>query len=124
MKRGLGSVVVVALGALALAGCAGGNQPAATTSAASMGITTRGVGTVTTTPDTVTVVVGVQTRGPSAKAALDDNTGKATALINMFKSRGVAAADLQTSQLSVSPTYDPATGRITGYEVTNQVTAT
>ena len=124
MGRGVGSVVAVALSALALAGCAGGSGPTAATSAALMGITTRGVGTVTTTPDTVTVVVGVQTRGPSAKAALDDNTSKATALINMFRSRGVAAADLQTSQLSVSPTYDPATGRIISYDVTNQVTAT
>ncbi len=41
----------------------------------------------------------------------------------MLKSKGVAAADLQTSQLSVNPTSDSATGRITGYEVTNQVTA-
>ncbi|HZS19769.1 MAG TPA: SIMPL domain-containing protein [Pseudonocardiaceae bacterium] len=124
MGRGVSSVVAVALSALALAGCAGGSGSTAATSAASMGITTRGIGTVTTTPDTVTVVVGVQTRGPSAKAALDENTSKATALINMFKSRGVAAADLQTSQLSVSPTYDPATGRIISYEVTDQVTAT
>lgn len=124
MRRGLCSAVVVALGALALAGCAGSTGPTAAASAGSIGITTRGAATVTTTPDTVTVVVGVQTRGSSAKAALDDNNGKATALINMFKGRGVAAADLQTSQLSVSPTYDPATGRITGYEVTNQVTAT
>jgi uncharacterized protein YggE len=124
MRHGSGSVVIAVLGALALAGCAGGNGPTAPTSADSMGITTRGVGTVTTTPDTVTVVVGVQTRGPSAKAALDDNTGKANALINMFKNKGVAAADLHTSQLSVSPIYDPATGRVTGYEVTNQVTAT
>ncbi|MDQ2789821.1 MAG: SIMPL domain-containing protein [Actinomycetota bacterium] len=88
------------------------------------GITTRGLGTVTRTPDTVTVVIGVQTRGQSAKGALDANTGKAAALINLLKSKGVAAADLKTSQLSVSPTSDSATGRITGYEVTNQVTAT
>lgn len=110
-------------GVLALAGCAAGNA----TSAASTtlpGITSRGLGTVTMTPDTVTMVLGVQTRGLSAKSALDNNTAKATALINVLKSRGVAAADLQTSQLSVNPIYDSATGRITGYEVTNQVTAT
>src|SRR5205823_10335199 len=70
------------------------------------------------------MVIGVQTRDQSAKAALDANTTKATALINVLKSKGVAPADLQTSQLSVNPTYDSATGRITGYEVTNQVTAT
>jgi uncharacterized protein YggE len=117
-------VVALGLAAVALAGCSGGSEPAASTSAGSTaGITTRGLGTVTRTPDTVTIVIGVQTRAQSAKAALDANTDKATALINVLKSKGVAPADLQTSQLSVNPTSDPATGRITGYEVTNQVTA-
>ena len=126
MKRGMSLVAVLVLGALALAGCAGGAEPAASTSAGSANlprITTRGLGTVTRPPDTVTVVIGVQTRGQSAKSALDANTARATALINVLKSKGVAAPDLQTSQLSVNPTQDPATGRITGYEVTNQVTA-
>lgn len=126
MKLSLSGVVVLALGAVALAGCSGGNEPATSTGAGSTnlpGITTRGLGTVTRTPDTVTVIIGVQTRGQSAKGALDANTGKVTALIDVLKSKGVAAADLQTSQLSVNPTSDSATGRITGYEVTNQVTA-
>jgi uncharacterized protein YggE len=126
MKRGLSGVVVLAIGAVALAGCSGGSEPAAATSTSAgsaSGITTRGLGTVTRTPDTVTMVIGVQTRAQSAKAALDANTDRATALINVLKSKGVAPADLQTSQLSVNPTSDPATGRITGYEVTNQVTA-
>ena len=124
MKRGLPGVVALGLAAVALAGCSGGSEPAASTSAGSTaGITTRGLGTVTRTPDTVTIVIGVQTRAQSAKAALDANTDKATALINVLKSKGVTPADLQTSQLSVNPTSDSATGRITGYEVTNQVTA-
>ena len=129
MKRVLSSVAVLALGALALAGCSGGNEPAAAASASAgsaalPGITARGLGTVTGAPDTVTVVLGVQTRGQSAKGALDANNGRATALIDALKSKGVAAADLRTSQLSINPTYDSTTGRITGYEVTNQVTAT
>jgi uncharacterized protein YggE len=122
MKRGLCGVVVLALGACLLAGCADGDQASAGP-AGPHGITSRGVGTVTMTPDTVTIVIGVQTRGPSAKGALEASTAKATALITALKSKGVTAADLQTSQLSVNPTSDPATGRITGYEVTNQVTA-
>ncbi|MDN5750328.1 MAG: SIMPL domain-containing protein, partial [Pseudonocardia sp.] len=36
---------------------------------------------------------------------------------------GVADEDIQTSRLSISPTYGDS-GRITGYEVHNQVTAT
>ena len=36
----------------------------------------------------------------------------------------MADADLRTSQLSVSPTQDPTTGRVTGYEVNNLLTAT
>jgi uncharacterized protein YggE len=126
MKLSLAGVVVLVLGVVALAGCSGGTEPATSAGAGSMnlaGIVTRGLGTATRTPDTVTVVIGVQTRAQSAKGALDANTGQATALISVLKSKGVAAADLQTSQLSVTPTYDSATGRITGYEVTNQVTA-
>jgi uncharacterized protein len=129
MERAVSRVAVLALGALVLAGCFGGNEPTvvASTRAGSTdlpSITTRGLGTVTRTPDTVTVVIGVQTRGQSAKGALDANNAKATALIDVLKSKGVAATDLQTSQLSVTPTHDSVTGRITGYEVTNQVTAT
>ena len=128
MKRAVSSVAALALGAPALVGCSGGNQPAAVATGAGAAelpsITAPGLGTVTGTPDTVTVILGVQTRGQSAKGALDANNGKATALIDVLKSKGVAAADLQTSQLSINPTYDSATGRITGYEVANQVTAT
>jgi uncharacterized protein YggE len=128
MKRGISAVVVLALGVLALASCSRGNEPAVAApanvgSAGLPGIVSRGLGTVTKPPDTVTVVIGVQTRDPSARGALDANTAKATALINVLKSKGVAAADLQTSQLSINPTSDPTTGRITGYEVTNQITA-
>ncbi|HZA18152.1 MAG TPA: SIMPL domain-containing protein, partial [Pseudonocardiaceae bacterium] len=101
----MSSVAVLALGALALVGCSGGNQPAAGPTSAGAtdlpSITARGLGTVTGTPDTVTVILGVQTRGQSAKGALDANNGKATALIDVLKSKGVAAADLQTSQLSI-----------------------
>jgi hypothetical protein len=116
---------MLALGALTLTACASGGAPAAGSGGADVaGITARGVGTITGTPDVVTVVLGVQTQGPSAQGALDANTRQATALINMLKSKGVADADLQTSELSVNPSYDQTNGKISGYEVTNQVTAT
>ncbi|MBW0090995.1 SIMPL domain-containing protein [Pseudonocardia sp. KRD-184] len=119
MKRAL-TLTAVAL-ALALAGCA---APATATgpAAAPPGISARGVGTVSGTPDTVTVVLGVATNGPAAAAALKDNTARATALIEVLRGSGVAPEDLRTSGLSIYPTYADG-GTISGYEVSNQVTA-
>jgi uncharacterized protein YggE len=113
-----------ALGALAalalLTGCAA-TTPGPTSPAPS--ITTRGVGTVRGAPDTMTVVLGVQTRAASAAQALTDNDDRAAGLLDVLRGRGVADADLRTSGLTISPTFDQ-TGAVTGYEVDNEVTAT
>jgi uncharacterized protein YggE len=123
MRRIAALPVAAALaGALLLAGCASGSTPELGRPAPPS-ITTRGVGTVAGTPDTLTVVLGVQTRAPSAADALADNNTRATGLLDVLRGRGVADRDLRTSGLSISPTFD-TDGRITGYEVTNQVTAT
>lgn len=116
-------LLTTALTGLLLTGCSGPVQPVAVPPAEAVpGVTTRGVGTVAGTPDTLTVVLGVATRGPSAAGALDDNNIRAAALIEVLKGRGVADQDLRTSQLSIFPTYTD-NGRINGYEVSNQVTA-
>lgn len=121
MKRIL---LTAAIATLLLTGCAGQAPVAAGGGPAPVpAITTRGVGTVTGTPDTLTVVLGVVTRGPSAAGTLEDNNARAAALIETLETRGVTDEDLQTSGLSILPTYSDS-GRITGYEVTNQVTAT
>jgi uncharacterized protein YggE len=116
--------LAAALAVLALAGCATPEAaPAAPGSSPVPGISARGVGTVTGTPDTLTVELGVSTRGPAAVGALEDNNAQATALIEVLRGAGVAEEDLRTSGLSIFPTYSD-TGRVTGYEVSNQVTAT
>jgi uncharacterized protein YggE len=123
---------VAAVAVLAVAGCAksepkaAGASPAANVSTDNgrPSIAARGVGLVKGTPDTLRVVLGVETRSPSAKDALAANNDKANALINTLKSKGVEAKDIQTSQLSINPTYDDKGQRITGYQVNNQVTAT
>ena len=66
----------------------------------------------------------MQTRARAAQEALDANSRLATATIDALRAAGVAEPDLRTSQLSVSPTQDPTTGRVTGYEVSNLLTAT
>jgi uncharacterized protein YggE len=85
-------------------------------------ITAQATGTVTGTPDVVTISLGVETRSPSAQTALDENNRLATDVINVVKGKGVAPEDLQTSQLSIYPSYDDK-GAVTGYQVTNIVTA-
>jgi uncharacterized protein YggE len=85
-------------------------------------ITAQATGTVTGTPDVVTISLGVETRSPSAQTALDENNRLATDVINVVKEKGVAPEDLQTSQLSIYPSYDDK-GAVTGYQVTNIVTA-
>jgi uncharacterized protein len=114
---------LLALATLALAGC---SSAAATPPGAAQppAITARATGTVVAAPDTATVVLGVETRDRSATAALGANSERANAVIGVLQGAGVAPADIRTSQLSVYPTTAPETGRITGYEVSNQVTAT
>ena len=117
-------VPVLAAATVLLAGCASGTTPELGRAApAQTSITTRGVGTVAGTPDTLTVVLGVQTRAASAADALADNNTRAGGLLDVLRGRGVADKDLRTSGLSISPTFD-TDGRITGYEVANEVTAT
>jgi uncharacterized protein YggE len=125
MRRSLSVAVLVAAALAFVSGCATPNQnglgPGAPAPAA---ITARGTGEVTGTPDIATVVLGVATRAPGAQAALDANNQQANAVIAQLKGKGVADADLRTSGLSVDPTYDGQSNRITGYEVRNDVTVT
>ncbi|MFN8034407.1 MAG: SIMPL domain-containing protein [Acidimicrobiia bacterium] len=118
--------------ALALAGCNTASRAAEPTSrvdaapvAAKSGprtVTVQANGRVTGKPDTMTLTIGVESRGPTARAALDRNNQRAGDVIASLKASGIAPDDLQTSQLSVSPTYDDR-GHVTGYSVSNMVTA-
>jgi uncharacterized protein YggE len=89
-----------------------------------------GEGSVRATPDFATVTLGVTTTGKDARAAMAANAKQANALIALIKSQGVAPADIQTSDMSISPIFSnqppgqasPPT--ITGYSVSNNVTVT
>ncbi len=130
MRRRTTALAVFAAVPLLLAGCGGDSGPSPVTPAAAgdetaalSGISARGTGSVKGKPDTLTVVLGVETRGEKAASALQTNNEKANALIDTLKSRGVDEKDIQTSQLSINPTYDQTGQRITGYQVSNSVTA-
>jgi uncharacterized protein YggE len=130
----LRSTAIAAVGIAALAltlgacGSDGASTAAAVTTTPSNNrdtatITAVGHGKVVGTPDVMTISLGVQTGGPTAQAALTDNNTRARTLVNVLKERGVKPADIQTSELSVFPTYDEKGRTITGYGVTNTVTA-
>jgi uncharacterized protein YggE len=130
VKRLLPAVAALALAAFFAAACGDSDSPASAAPASSpvagegpAVISASGLGTVTGTPDVLTVQLGVETSAPRAKDALDDNNNRASALIDTLKQRGVADKDIQTSQLSIYPRYDDQGRRITGYQVNNMVTA-
>jgi uncharacterized protein len=85
-------------------------------------------GSVVAVPDTAYITAGVLTEGDTARDALSRNNVATAKLIDGLKAAGIAAKDIQTSQLSVSPRYtQPKEGRpatVNGYTVSNQVRVT
>jgi uncharacterized protein len=82
-------------------------------------------GETRTPPDMATLSLGVQTTAPDAASALRANAARMTATIAALKTAGIAARDIQTSNLSLTPQYAYAEGkppRLTGYQASNQVT--
>lgn len=82
--------------------------------------------TVNHAPDMVRIGAGVQTRAPSAREAMQQNARAMTRVIARLKSLGVAAKDIQTSNISLNPQYrydQPRQKQIfTGYQASNQLT--
>jgi len=113
---------------LLAAAVAGVAQPhlgrAADTPPAERSITVNGTGSVTTVPDRATFTFGTDARAATAKAAISAANDAADAVVAALKKAGVAAADLQTSQISLDPqTTDDGT-RVTGYVASSSATAT
>jgi uncharacterized protein len=86
-----------------------------------------GEGSVNAAPDFAQVTLGVTSTGKNAAEAMEANAEAANSLVSLIKAEGVAPADIQTSELSISPTFSqPAPGQtsaptITGYNVSNNV---
>lgn len=140
-------VTAVVLGALAVTGCgAAANGQSTSTSAGtetdsavlkanaaennaadeSIGvgeetITVSGTGTVTVTPDTAQISLGVQTADESTKAAQTENTKVVNSVIDVLEKAGVEEKNITTSGLDIYANYDYSgsdSGTLTGYTVT------
>jgi uncharacterized protein len=80
-------------------------------------------------PDFAMVTLGVTTTGKDANLAMAANAKSVNAVISAIKAAGVAAADIQTSNLSISPQFSnpssPAGQQtIIGYVVNDMVSVT
>ena len=88
------------------------------------GITVTGTGTVEAAPDRADFSFGVETQGESSAEALEKNNEAVQRVIDAIEGAGVAASDIQTQQVSVSPRYSTDGQKIIGYSATNSVNAT
>lgn len=86
-------------------------------------ITASATGSVTAKPNLLTISIDVHTKAPAATTALHENNAQAAALIATLKAAGLASADLETSGLSIMPSYSGSPAHVSGYQVDDTVTA-
>jgi uncharacterized protein YggE len=87
-------------------------------------ITVTGTGTVTGTPNQLLLSMGVQVHGASVSSALAQANQAVRGVTAALRQRGVAAADIQTSGLSIYPNYQGNSQVPVGYGVSESLTAT
>ncbi|MGU3292040.1 SIMPL domain-containing protein [Williamsia sp. M5A3_1d] len=121
-----GAAAVLAIG---LTAACGSDSPASTSSTdGPPAVTVSGVGEVEGAPDTLTAQIGVETQAGDVTAAIEASNAAITTVTNAVVSAGVARADVQTQQVSITPQYAGAlpggTNAISGYQATNTLRVT
>jgi uncharacterized protein len=90
------------------------------------GITVTGTSEVAGTPDTLRLDLAVTMKASTVTKALEQANGVTSRVQSSLRHSGVAAKDLQTSNLQIQPEYSyPSAGTpmLTGYTVTEGLTA-
>jgi uncharacterized protein len=85
-------------------------------------ITVQGTGVVTTVPDEAQFSFGVSTTASTAKAALTANAARMNRLIAALRQAGVAAADIQTAEISLSPNTNENGSKVLSFTAGNSLT--
>src|SRR4051812_30800182 len=115
--RGVALIGVVVVALLAGAGGAVGSSAALGTHS----IVVTGQGSVRTVPDRAQISLGVSTDAKTASAALRANNGEIAKVIATVKAQGIAAADIQTEQVSLSLRYNENGSAVVGYTASNLI---
>lgn len=88
-------------------------------------ITLNGHGAVDHEPDIAHISVGVSIDAETASSAMTQQAARMTGVFNAVKAAGIAERDMQTSSLSLNPTYsypEKLPPRLIGYKASNQLT--
>ncbi len=117
MKLVYGFTIALAVSVL------GASSAAGATTAAKGTITVSGTGIVNSVPNRADFTFGVSATAKTATAALAADSSQMRRLIDALKKRGIAARDIQTAQISLSPNMNQNGSRVLGYTASNSVTA-
>jgi uncharacterized protein len=119
-------VIVIAVVLLAGSAIAGVAQPrlGRSTDAPARTITASGHATVTIVPDRASFDFSVESRAPTAAAALARAGDAAAAVVQAVKTAGVPAGDVQTSQVSLTPQTTDHGNTIIAYTASETISAT
>jgi uncharacterized protein len=124
----LARISVLMAGGIAVAAFAGVFQPSGARSAsgdtASTGITVLGTGSANVTPDRASLSFGTVSQARTASAAMAASSQAVARVIDALRKAGIAKADIQTSEVSLSPRSNDNGDAIVGYTASNTVTAT
>jgi uncharacterized protein YggE len=104
MKRGiwLGGIALLLVGLL-IGWAIGGNKRQTNQPDPAHIITVSGGATVSSAPDEAIVRLGVRTENADSQQALQANTQKANDVMKALAAAGIAAKDIQTTQVSLNP---------------------
>ncbi|HVV77656.1 MAG TPA: SIMPL domain-containing protein [Mycobacteriales bacterium] len=113
------AVTTLTVGGFALAGV---SPATAATQGSNDTVSVSGHGSVKATPDTLVSDLDAHAKRDSAQDALDAAGQVAMNVINALEANGVPSKDIQTSGLSVGPSYGKH-GKVTGYRADEDITA-
>jgi len=85
-------------------------------------ISVQGTGIVTTVPDEAQFSFGVSTTAATARGALTGNASRMNRLISALEHAGIAPADIQTAQISLSPNTNENGSKVLSFTASNSVT--
>jgi uncharacterized protein YggE len=124
----LARLALLAAAGIAIAAFAGVVQPSGAHSApadtSSGGITVLGTASANLIPNRASFAFGTVSQAATANAALAASSQSVARVIAALKKAGVAQADIQTADVSLSPRMNDNGDEIVGYTASNTVTAT